>query len=141
MKRTINTANNGKIKEVTQKLGNCRNVLVALDFINAFNAANQNLILRKLEGRKISQHLINIIADRFCRRYVQVSKGSKLEVKTGVPQRSVLRLTLWYILYNEILEISLQGRAKTIAFSDDLALKVTADTKESLMCNTNKNLK
>lgn len=44
-------------------------------------------------------------------------------------QGAILGLTLWNILYNNILEITLQRRAKSIAFPNNLTLIVTAGRK------------
>lgn len=46
----------------------------------------------------------------------------------------------WDLCYNDVLEITLQERAKSIAFADDLALIVSVDGKEDLMRIANDNL-
>ena len=129
------------IKKVSDNQGDTWNALITLDVQNAFNTANWQLILQKLEESKISDYLINVISNYLHERTIQIKSGEIIEVNAGVPQGSVLGPTLWNILYNEVPELRLQGRAKTIAFADDLALIVTADFKSELIINTNENLK
>lgn len=129
------------IKKVAEENEMKWNVLITLDVRNAFNSASWNLILNKLENRKISTYLINVIEDYLKERHIQVTKKDSLKIHGGVPQGSILGPTLWNILYNDLLETALEGRAKTIAFADDLALIVTADTKADLVRITNENLK
>lgn len=128
------------IRDLSEKSKKEWNVLITLDVRNAFNTASWNLILKNLENRKISQYLINVVGDYLNERFVQVTKKDRLKVEVGVPQGSVLGPTLWNVLYDDVLKIKLQGRSKTIAFADDLALLVTADSKRNLMINTDANL-
>lgn len=49
--------------------------------------------------------------------------------------------TLGNVLYNDVLEIELESRAKSIAFANHLAMIVTARSKGDLAKTTNEDLK
>lgn len=87
------------IKNITETRSKQWNALVTLDVRNAFNTASWNLILEKLEIRKVSKYLINIISDYFRERNIHIAEQERIVVEAGVPQGSILEPT-WNILYN-----------------------------------------
>ena len=106
--------------------------LILIDVQNAFNTASWNLILQKLLTRGISRYLINIIAEYFTERYILIDKGLKKPIGGGVPQGSVLGPTLWNVLYDDVTKIKLPLGSKPICYADDLAIVITASSKEKL---------
>ena len=72
------------IKKVSDNQGDTWNALITLDVQNAFNTANWELILQKLEESKISDYLINVISNYLHERTIQIKSGEIIEVNAGV---------------------------------------------------------
>lgn len=90
--------------------------------------------MKELEKKKISHYLLNIIASYLSNRAVMVDGRKKNNISAGVPQGSNLGPTLWNVLYDGILKISMPAKVTTIAFADDLALIAVAK-KENILTN------
>ena len=54
-----------------------------------------------------------------------------------MPQGSVIGPTLWNILYDDIMKIVVRDGTTLICYTDDLAVVITAPTKEQLMSKGN----
>lgn len=131
------------LEEVITTVKNCKQrwcVLVALDVKNAFNTARHSIIMKELRVRNIPRYLINLVSSYLKHRSVTWGGGESRNVDAGVPQGSVLGPTLWNILYDGVLRVELTDNAKSVAFADDLAIIVPADSDRKLVVNTNENL-
>lgn len=108
-------------------------VLVALDVKNAFNSAQWHIIMRELRRRRVSRYLQEMIADYLKEREIQTSKGERIKVSAGVPQGSVLGPTLWNVMYDGVLRMRLEEGLCTVAYADDLAVIIEADSPDEVV--------
>ncbi|XP_072377751.1 uncharacterized protein [Diabrotica undecimpunctata] len=118
------------VKHITDTVKNSRKrwaALVMFDVKNAFNSANWNHIITKLETAEVSGYLINIIKRYLCERYVLVARNVEMKLTAGVPQGSVLGPTLWNVLYNAVLNIDYGRDTMAVAYADDSAILFTND--------------
>lgn len=75
---------------------------------NAFNSANWTRILEALAARNISGYLVQLIANYFQDRvllYDSEEGQHQVRISGGVPQGSVLRPTLWNVMYDGVLRL------------------------------------
>nr|BAC57914.1 reverse transcriptase [Anopheles gambiae] len=99
--------------------------VVTLDVKNAFNSASWTAIARSLQRINIPKYLYDIIGNYFRNRVLlyETNEGNRERVVTaGVPQGSVLGPTLWNLMYNEVLGLTLYDGASLIGFADDIVL-------------------
>ena len=78
-------------------------MLITLDVKNACNSASWELIMKKLERRKISSCIKSIISSYFGNRMTRVAKVER-RVSAGVPQDSIVGPLLWNLLYDGVLK-------------------------------------
>jgi hypothetical protein len=114
--------------------------LILVDVKNAFNTASWELIVKKLEKRQISRYLLNIIKKYLSGRRVSLDRSTSEEIGGGVPQGSVLGPTLWNILYDDVMEIEAPEGVSMVCYADDLAIVVTASTREDMILKGNETL-
>jgi hypothetical protein len=114
--------------------------LILVDVKNAFNTASWELIVKKLEKRQISRYLLNIIKKYLSGRRVSLDRSTSEEIGGGVPQGSVLGPTLWNILYDDVMEIEVPEGVSMVCYADDLAIVVTASTREDMILKGNETL-
>jgi hypothetical protein len=113
---------------------------ILVDVKNAFNTASWELIVKKLEKRQIPRYLLNIIKKYLSGRMVSLDRSTSEEIGGGVPQGSVLGPTLWNILYDDVMEIEAPEGVSMVCYADDLAIVVTASTREDMILKGNETL-
>lgn len=99
--------------------------IVTLDVKNAFNSASWMAVARSLQNINTPEYLYKLIGDYFRNRvlYYETNEGVKERAVTaGVPQGSVLGPTLWNLMYNEVLNLTLYEGATLVGFADDIVL-------------------
>ena len=83
---------------------------IFLDLSKAFDTLNFDILLRKLQHYGIDSNSLNLIKSYLTNRfqYVQFenSDSSLLEVKTGIPQGSILGPLFFSILINDLVNCS-----------------------------------
>jgi Reverse transcriptase (RNA-dependent DNA polymerase)/Endonuclease-reverse transcriptase len=112
-------------------------MLVTLDVRNAFNSAHRGAILHALRRRfSLPEHLVRIVKAYLQGRKLHYHGLSGEDVvkllSAGVPQGSVLGPTLWNILYDGLLRLTLPDGAELVAFADDIALLVLGKCIQSI---------
>ncbi len=108
-------------------------VLTTIDVRNGFNSAFWAQIIKELRKKKISQYLLNIISNYLKDGKIMI-EDKVMDIKAGVPQRSVSGPLLWNILYDGIFQ---QLGVTTIGYADDLALVIKADDQKQLKRRAN----
>ena len=104
-----------------------------LDAKNAFNSAPWNVIKDRLVYLGVPKYLQRILASYLRNREILVptTEGTRtVKLSCGVPQGSILGPTLWTILYDGVLRIRMPRECTCIAYADDLAVLVKADSVE-----------
>lgn len=100
-------------------------LLITVDIQKAFNTANWQKMVARLEDIGISGHLIRIIQEYLQDREIVTHYGERYTVSCGVPQGSVLGPLLWNVLYDKLLRTEMPDGIKLVGFADDLAVTVT----------------
>ena len=108
--------------QVTRKLEEGKNVdVIYLDFAKAFDKLDYRVTLQKLHDMGITGNLLqwinSFLSNRFQCVYVQGEKSSPVQVKSGVPQGSVVGPLLFLIMLQDI--DSETNFATISSFADD----------------------
>ena len=101
--------------------------IVSLDISKAYDTTYRPEILRTLTEWRISGRMMNIISSFLCDRYFQVaangSVSSLRKAENGVPQGSVLSVTLFLVAMQPIFKI-IPTNAEILLYADDVILIV-----------------
>ena len=108
-----------------------RTDVLVLDFAKAFDKVNHSLLIHKLhnygvQGR-INQWISSFLANRCQAVVVEGAQSSYIDVKSGVPQGSVLGPCLFLVFINDLPD---ELSSKTRMFADDTAIYRTISTIE-----------
>ena len=97
---------------------------IFLDLSKAFDTLNSDILLRKLQHYGIDGNSLNLIKSYLTNRfqYVQFenSDSSLLEVKTGIPQGSILGPLFFSILINYLVNCS--TKFQFLMYADDTTI-------------------
>jgi hypothetical protein len=109
--------------------------LTTVDMANAFNSASWEGIVFALRQKNMPPWTIAIVQNYFRDRIVE-DGDLQVRVSCGIPQGSVLGLTLWNLLYDGVLRIEMPLGTRLIASADDLAILTMGRTEEDLVRTT-----
>jgi len=103
--------------------------ILTLDIKNALNSAPLNAILEAISEKEVPGYLQRIIYSYLENRLLcYESEGTEKEmvIACRVPQGSVLKPTLWNVLYDSILQTRLPPGVEFLTFADYVALVAKA---------------
>ena len=126
-------------------LKNLHLVTIALDLEKAFEMIWRDRVLKILQSSSVNGNMLSFIKNFLYERLIQVKVNdtfSKQVVqKNGVPQGSVLSVTLFLVAINDIVT-SIDSPVKCCLFADDLTIYATGKnhkvTEELLQTSLNK---
>ena len=113
---------------ILKEMDNIRDIkipaFIFLDLSKAFDTLNFDILLRKLQHYGIDGNSLNLIKSYLTNRfqYVQFenSDSSLLEVKTGIPQGSILGPLFFSILINDLVNCS--TKVQFLMYADDTTI-------------------
>ena len=110
--------------EITRNLDNSTQTdIIILDFAKAFDKVNHSLLIHKLHSYgitgKSNRWIKDFLADRQQSVVVHGCKSSKIQVRSGVPQGSVLGPCLFLAYINDLPS---RVKSNTRLFADDTAV-------------------
>ncbi len=110
--------------------------VVYLDYSKAFDSVGHRKLLKKLEGYGITGNLLewikSFLSGRMQRVTVNSSFSSFVNVRSGVPQGSVLGPLLFLLFINDVVEILEPTGVSVKLFADDLKLYVEVSNDVSV---------
>ncbi|KXJ83515.1 hypothetical protein RP20_CCG005916 [Aedes albopictus] len=105
--------------------------VISLDISKAFNRTWTPFVLRQLENWGIGGHTLhfvrNFLSGRSFRVVVGNTKSSSFAEETGVPQGSVLAVTLFLVAMNGVFD-AIQGNIHIFVYADDILIVVVGPT-------------
>lgn len=121
----------GSLEESLSKKHHCE--MVMLDISKAYDKISKNGIINQLEEWGISGRLLDFVRDYFEERYFRVAIGGSLSERkkqtNGVPQGSILAVTLFVIGMNSIFEKEMRKSSSRImrifVYADDIVVLVS----------------
>ncbi|BES87385.1 Reverse transcriptase (RNA-dependent DNA polymerase) [Nesidiocoris tenuis] len=119
------------------KRGTKKNVMIIFyDIAGAFNGVWWPLMLFRIRELSPPSNVYRLLVDYFRNRGAQLwFKQGKVDaaVTRGCPQGSVLGAALWNLLFADLLKVLESGGVTGVAYVDDLAVVVEADTQDGLV--------
>ena len=109
--------------------------VITLDLSKAFDTIHHELLLKKLKNLNLNENSVKYI-ESYLKNRKQVTKFSNFiskeeEIKSGVPQGSILGPLLFLCFVNDLPE-AFTGICKFLSYADDTQLIVKADSIENL---------
>ena len=131
------------IEEITNATDNKKHAIgVFIDLKKAFDTVDHRILIKKLEHYGVrgaaSDWLKSYLSNR--KQFVNIDGCSSelLDVICGVPQGSILGLTLFILYINDICKVS--NLVKLILFADDTNVFCAGDNQLELECMLNREL-
>ena len=139
--RSTEDALNTVLRKCTQTTAQY-SVLVALDISGAFDNAWWPSVSMRLRSQNVSRNVYNILDSFFHERYANYYTDEKLgkAVNLGVPQGSILGPKAWNYILDELLRTFNFEDMDLVAYADDTALIVNANSRRDLEMKANKAL-
>lgn len=111
-------------------------ILITCDIKNAFNTANWREISEEMKNMGLDKQLVRSIESYLSDRKIVGEEFNKW-MTGGVCQGSVVAPTLWNILYNSILNITVPEGVTLIAYADDLSVVITGKNEGEIELKAN----
>ena len=133
-------------QEVLQAFNNKEQVVaVFFDLTKAYDVTWRTLILKQLTEQKINGPMLKFLLNFLKDRKFQILLGNTLSVpktqENGVPQGSVLSVTLFQIAINTVFSYIKDPSVKCMAYADDLVLICRNKRKDYLQNKLQKALR
>ena len=110
--------------------------IVSLDLSKAFDSINHDLLLNKLQKLNLSESALLWIKSYLSKRHQKTKfekfVSSSSEVKSGVPQGSIIGPLLFLTFTND-LPSAFNNKCQIMSYADDTQLVVTAENLSSLI--------
>ena len=110
--------------------------IVSLDLSKAFDSINHQLLINKLQKLNLSSSALkwisSYLSNRKQRTKFEKFTSEQVEVKSGVPQGSILGPLLFLTFTND-LPLVFKDKCKIMSYADDTQLIVEADTFPTLI--------
>ena len=110
--------------------------IVSLDLSKAFDSINHDLLLNKLQKLHLSGSALKYIKSYLTKRHQKTKfekfVSSSSEVKSGVPQGSIIGPLLFLTFTND-LPSAFQNKCHIMSYADDTQLVVTAESLPTLI--------
>jgi len=106
-----------------------------LDIIGAFNGARWSDMLERINAISGCRHLVRLFEDYFADRHTQMmlNWGSfRKGLDRGCPQGSKVGPLGWILLFDSFLHLPWPSCVQAMAYADDAALIIGADTRKEL---------
>lgn len=134
------------ISQLMNDVNGCREkyvAIVAIDISSAFDGVWWPFVKSELQQAEVPSNLYELMSSYLLGRTATiVGKSYKVtaSIERGSPQGSVLGPTLWKLVFARVLRF-LDGKFPAIAYVDDLALVVSAPSRDALQARLNECLR
>lgn len=120
-------------------------VSIFFDLEKAYDTTWRQLVVKETIGSGLKGNIVHFIQNFLTERNVQVTVGPHISEKkileNGIPQGSVLSVTLFIITINKVFSC-IQSPVKSIMYADDLVIFVSSknikEIQEKLQCTLDK---
>lgn len=111
-------------------------VAVLLDITGAFDSLNWQALLQDLRSLGASRSSCAVVRSYLANRTATLTIGgsrASVVLTRGCPQGSLFGPTLWNVTMEQLLLLPWAAHTKVQAYADDIALMISADTRQQLI--------